>query len=355
MQFDLMIYGSYGYTGSLVAERAVDAGYRILIAGRDERALRSQREHLGAHGAAFSLGDRRQVDAASQQVPLVLNCAGPFAHTAPPLVDACLRAGTHYMDITGEPRVIESLAKRDASARSRGVMVLPGIGFDVVPGDCLACHLKRRLPSATHLSLAFLSRGQPSRGTIRSAFMHADEPGMVREAGELRAVPAGSMSRRIDFGDGDQCAFAIPWGELASAYYSTGVPNIVTYMAAPRYTGAVLTLAGYLSPLLAARPIRAALSWMIRLLPAGPSERQRGKGSTRFWGEARDDRGGHIEARLAAVEAYNLTVEAILAAIESILGGKATPGFMTPELAFGPEFAASLPGVGWVDRGRRGG
>jgi short subunit dehydrogenase-like uncharacterized protein len=350
MQFDLMIYGSYGYTGSLMAKRMLDAGYRILIAGRDARALRSQCDRIGVHGAVFSLGERKKADDASQRVPLVLNCAGPFVHTAPPLVEACLRAGTHYLDITGEPRVIESLAERDAAARSRGVMILPGMGFDVVPGDCLACHLKRRLPSATHLSLAFRSRGRPSRGTVRSALMHADEPGMIREAGELKGVPAGSISRRIDFGDGERHAVAIPWGELASAYYSTGVANIVTYMAAPRYAGTMLTLAGKLSRLLAARPAQAALSWMTRLLPPGPNARQRGEGSTRFWGEARDEAGGHQEARLAAMEAYDLTVEAILAAVGRILGGGATPGFVTPAMAFGPGFAASLPGVSWIDK-----
>ena len=79
------------------------------------------------------------------------------------MADACLRVGAHYLDVTGEVAVFEALAARSAEARAAGVMLLPGAGFDVVPSDCLAAHLKRRLPSASKLVLGFMGLSKLSR------------------------------------------------------------------------------------------------------------------------------------------------------------------------------------------------
>ena len=164
MPADFLLYGSYGYTGRLIAERARELGLTPLLAGRDGAAHAAQGEELGLPVRAFALDDRAALDAALRETPVVLHAAGPFSRTAAPMAEACLRSGRHYLDITGEIAVFEALAARDRQARDAGVMLLPGVGFDVVPSDCLAVHLKRRLPGATQLTLAFQGgSGVPAR------------------------------------------------------------------------------------------------------------------------------------------------------------------------------------------------
>src|SRR3712207_3296995 len=145
------------------------------------------------------------------------------------MAEACLSAGVHYLDITGEIGVFEALAARDAQARAAGVMLMPGVGFDVVPTDCLAAHLKRRLPSATRLALGFEAAGRLSRGTARTVIENLGAGGLVRQGGELKRVPAAWRTRVIDFGAGPRTAMTIPWGGVVTAYHSTGIPTIEVY------------------------------------------------------------------------------------------------------------------------------
>src|SRR5215217_9596900 len=154
MAADFLLYGSYGYTGRLIAERARELGLTPLLAGRDAHALRAQAAELGAEHRAFALDDAAALDAALRETRVVLHAAGPFAHTARPMLEACLRTGAHYLDITGEIAVFEDIHSRNQEFIDAGIIVIPGVGFDVVPTDCLAAMLKRELASATHLKLA---------------------------------------------------------------------------------------------------------------------------------------------------------------------------------------------------------
>jgi short subunit dehydrogenase-like uncharacterized protein len=120
--------------------------------GRNLAKVNAVARPLGLKARAFDLGDPNRLDAAIKDVSVVLCVAGPFSATSRPMADACLRNCVHYLDITGEIDVFEALAARDAEATARGVMLLPGVGFDVVPSDCLAAHLKHRLPDALSFS-----------------------------------------------------------------------------------------------------------------------------------------------------------------------------------------------------------
>src|SRR5829696_2843358 len=176
----VLIYGSNGYTGRLIVERALERGLRPVLAGRNAAEVQRQADELGLEHRVFSLDDPRAVDAGLVGVGVVMHCAGPFARTSRPMADACLRTRVHYLDITGEIAVFEALAARDAEAKASGVMLLPGVGFDVVPSDCLAAHLARRLPTATRLTLAFRSAGRMSRGTALTAIDRISDGGLVR-------------------------------------------------------------------------------------------------------------------------------------------------------------------------------
>ena len=170
MKGTILIYGATGYTGKLIAKVAADHGARPILAGRNLDRVKAVAGPLGLAARAFDLRDPARIDAALKGVSVALNVAGPFSATSRPMADACLRNRVHYLDITGEIEVFEVLAARDAEARARGVTLLPGVGFDVVPSDCLAAHLKRQLPDAIDLKLLsdpwreFLARLRQDRG-----------------------------------------------------------------------------------------------------------------------------------------------------------------------------------------------
>ncbi len=228
-----LIYGANGYTGALTARLAVERGHRPVLAGRNRESVSELAGQLNLEYRAFGLDDPAALDAGLRGVVTVLHCAGPFSHTWKAMSDACLRTKVHYLDITGEVLVFESLAARDAEAKAAGVMLMPGVGFDVVPSDCLAAHLKRRLPTATHLTLGFSGSGRFSRGTATTMAENMHRGGLVRRDGVLAKVPAAWKSRVIDFGAGPVSAMTIPWGDVSTAYHSTGIPNIEVYMSAP--------------------------------------------------------------------------------------------------------------------------
>lgn len=340
-----LLYGATGFTGALIARMAVQQGLRPLLAGRNPVKVKALAAELNLEGRAFALSDTAALHAALQQVPVVLHCAGPYSQTYRPMAEACLATGTHYLDITGELMEHEALAARDAAAAAAGVMLLPSVGFDVVPSDCLAVHLARRLPGATRLTLAFQSFGGASRGTLISTIDAADRPGMVRRDGALVPVPAAYKTRQVDFGAGPVAAVTLPWGDLATAYRSTGIPNIETYIALPAGAQLAMKSMRYIGWLLGSRPGKAALMRLARLLPDGPSEAQRAAGYSLLWGEVTDYAGDRAAARMRTPHSYTLTAQAALLVVKRALAGDVHPGYQTPAKAYGPELALQIEGV----------
>jgi short subunit dehydrogenase-like uncharacterized protein len=339
-----MLYGAYGYTGELIARLAVERGLRPLLAGRDAARLGALGQALNLPFLPLALDDPAGLDRALQQTRLVLHCAGPFAQTSPPMVAACLRNGVHYLDITGEISVFEDLAGQDAQARQAGVMLLPGIGFDVVPSDCLAAHLKQRLPDASHLRLGILGLSQASRGTTRTALQRLDQPAVARIDGQITPIESGRR-RSFDFGRGPKEALAIGWGDVSTAYYSTGIPNIETYMVLPGNMKTLMKFSRRLGPLLNSRPVQALLHKAVAtLLPPGPSAEQRRRGFAILVGEASNPAGEQVTARLLTPEAYALTAETALLAAQKLLHATPPGGFHTPSMAFGADFILKIPG-----------
>ena len=340
-----LIYGANGYTGALIARAAVARGHQPILAGRNAEPLMLLARSLGVEHRVFALDGPGPVAAGIQDVAVVLHCAGPFAHTSRPMVDACLRSGVHYLDITGEAAVFEALAARDREAEAANVMLLPGVGFDVVPSDCLAAHLKRRLPGACRLALGFQSSGRVSRGTATTMAENVAAGGLVRENGVLRRVPTAWKTRVIDFGTGPTKAITIPWGDLATAYYSTGIPNIEVYMAAPRGLRVAARMSRYLGWLLGSAFVQRILKQRIRAGPPGPTDQERAGGKSFLWGEVVDAAGQKAVARIRGLEGYTMTIRTALAAVERVLAGEAAPGFRTPSSVFGADFVLGVEGI----------
>lgn len=340
---EMLIYGAYGYTGRLIVEEARARGMRPALAGRDAHKTRELAAESGLEGLAFDLADTPALDRALKGRTLVLHCAGPFAHTWRPMAEACLRQGVHYLDITGEIAVFEALAALDAPARAAGVVLLPGVGFDVVPTDCLAAHLKQRLPAATQLTLAFMGGGGFSRGTRHTMLEGLGLGGLARRDGRIRRIPAAWKTRQVDFGAGGvRTTVTIPWGDVATAYHSTGIPDIETYAAMPRAQIRLLRLSRHLGWLFQSRLVQGWLRRRLDRDPPGPGAATRADTRSFVWGEASAPGGGRAAARLSCANGYSFTARSAVAAAGRVLAGDVPPGFRTPSAAFGTAFLRSL-------------
>jgi short subunit dehydrogenase-like uncharacterized protein len=348
-----LIYGANGYTGALIARMAVQRGHRPVLAGRDAAAVSDLARELGVEARSFALQGQGRAGASApggvdehlSGITAVLHCAGPFMHTARVMSEACLRRGVHYLDVTGEIGVFEMMARMDRQAQAAGVMLMPGVGFDVVPSDCLAFHLKQRQPTATHLALGFQTRGGMSRGTMRTMAENFHRGGAIRRNGVLKTVPACWRTRTIDFGRGPTIAMTIPWGDVSTAWYTTGIPNIEVYMAAPPGMRIMARLSRLFGWLLGSAPVQHWMKKRIQALPPGPTDEQRARGVTLLWGEARDEQGRRVVSRLRGPEGYTLTALAALAVVERVLAGEVRTGFQTPARVYGADFILGMPGV----------
>jgi short subunit dehydrogenase-like uncharacterized protein len=343
---NFLIYGSYGYTGQLIVERALKEGLRPILAGRNEKKLRAQAEQTGLDGRAFSLSDSAKLDSTLLEVEAVLHCAGPFVHTFRPMAEACLRTKRHYVDISGEIPGFEWLASRDAQAKEAGIMLLPGAGFDVVPSDCLAAHLKQRLPSARHFRLFLNGTGAGvSRGTAKSAVENMHRQGMIRRDGELIQVPPAWNVRERDFGRGYTKVVSVGWGDVSTAYYSTGIPNIETYFAFSQSTINFLRLMRVIGPFLYNRLVKGILKSLIDLFLKGPKQERRKKSSAIFVGEVIAQNGERVVSKLITPEGYTCTALTTVNMMRRVLSGDFKTGFQTPSLAYGSNFIMQFEGV----------
>ncbi len=341
-----LLYGANGYTGELIAREARDQGMSPVLAGRTEAKVEPIAQSLGFDYRVFDLADTQALDQALQEVPLVLHAAGPFVHTARPMLEACLRTRTHYLDITGEIDVFELAHDLDQRARQAGIMILPGAGFDVVPTDCLALFLKKQLPDATHLKLAFTTLGGGvSHGTAMTMAENLGKSGAVRREGEIVEVPIGHKTMEVSFSGKERFVMTIPWGDVSTAFYTTGIPNIETYTGIALSAYRYVKWQRHLSWLLRSSWVKYLVKQWIDRRPAGPDEESRREGRSLVWGEVRNAAGDRRCARLAAPEGYALTVQTSLLIARKALSGHAPAGFQTPAGAYGEDLILEIGGV----------
>ena len=345
MSDPLLLYGATGFTGRLILESALALGLRPILGGRDAAKLAAIAEPLGLSWRAASLADTTQLDAALADVRVVLHAAGPFSQTAAPMAAACLRAGVHYLDVTGEIPVIEALAQRNREARQRGVMIMPGTGFDVVPSDCLAAHVAARLSGATTLRLGLTGLAFATRGSASTLAEHAGVGVNVRRGGVLTPVAPGALRRRFDFGDGPRDCCNVSWGDVAAAYYTTGIPDITVYFEATPTVEAMLLASRTLGWMLRSGPWQAWLKAHAALLPEGPSAAERAPREMVVVAEAEDAHGRTVRARLRTPEAYTFTGQVAPVIARHVLRGNYEPGFQTPGRVYGADFVLGFAGV----------
>lgn len=351
---DWLLYGAYGFTGRLIAERAVAAGERPVLAGRDARKTAALAERLGLDHAAVGLEDPEGLRRALAGVRAVVHAAGPFVHTWRAMAEACIGTGTHYLDITGEIDVLEGLHALDGEARRAGIALLPAVGFDVVPTDCAAATAAASVRDPTHLEIAFHSTGGPSRGTARSAIEHLGRPALERRDGRIQPIRAAdpAAKRRVPFSDRERVAVAISWGDVATAYHSTGIPNVRAYLAVGGRARRWHARAMRARPLLASRPARWVLRLAVDHVLRPPDAEELAHGRSRIRCVARNASSGEEAAvELLTPNGYTHTADAAVASVVRLLAvdgaaGAGGVGAAGQAAAAGPADAAGAADAG---------
>ncbi len=344
-----LIYGATGYTGKLIAREAVSRGLKPILGGRNPDTVQALARELDLDWLWFDVDDRARMEQALARVHAVLSVAGPFSATARQLMNGCIMAQCHYLDVTGEIDVFELAAGKHGDAGAAGVVLMPGVGFDVVPSDCIAAHTAARATSPQALRLAIKGLGGPSRGTAKTGVEALGSGLSVRKDGTIVKKRAGSLRRKFDLGAGPEDFVGVSWGDVSTAYHSTGIGDIEAYFPYAGPIKSMTRMARLAGPILKLRPVQNALKRQIDKMPAGPSEADRAAGGAEILAEVTDADGTVWRSKLDTPNGYSLTAEAAVAATTRVLTGDVTAGFQTPAKAFGAGFVETLAGCTITD------
>lgn len=340
-----LIYGANGYTGELIAREAQKRKMTPVLAGRNALSVTRLAKELGFEFRIFDLNNVHEIVKNLANIQLVLHCAGPFSSTSAPMVQGCLQNKSHYLDITGEIGVFENIRSQQNEAVKQGIVIMPGSGFDVVPTDCLALTLKESMPDATDLILAFQFSGGPSVGTARTGVESLHLGGKVRQDGRIISVPFAYKFKKIPFSKQEKWAVTIPWGDVSTAYYTTGIHNIETYMAIPTFQIGGMYLARLLQPIFGIPTVQNLLKKGVDKFNRNPSQFQRERTKSYLWGQVTNAKGEKLAATLTTVNGYDLTATASLGIVEKLLSKNSfAGGVFTPAKFMGSSYITQLPG-----------
>jgi short subunit dehydrogenase-like uncharacterized protein len=339
-----LVYGAYGYSGRQVVEAALKRKLRPIVAGRDPaRAAELGREFAVEH-RSFSLDDPSALKRGLDGIGVVLHCAGPYSATMRPMLDACIGRGAHYLDLTGEFRVIEAVAARDVELRAGGTMAMCGVGMDVVPTDCLAAHVKSRLPSAERLDIYVRALEQLSPGTATTMVEGMALPNIVRAGGVLVERPPGADRRKVEFPGGRVSMVGLPWGDIATAWRTTGIPNIAVHMSLMKGAPLMIRLTAPLRGFLQSPSVQRRLKSAVNRFISGPDPKYQAAHPCEFIAEAADAAGNSVKSYLTTLEGYAFTAESASEIAKRVLEGAAVPGFQTPGGLLGADFVLDIEG-----------
>lgn len=177
-KYDVVVWGATGFTGTLVAEYllqayGIDQGLRWAIAGRNREKLEAVRRSLGASASSLDLleadaRDQRSLDVLVRQAKVICSTVGPYARYGGPLAAACVRAGTDYCDLAGEPLWIQRMIdEHHDAAQASGARLVCSCGFDSIPSDCGVAFLVEHVRRTTGQSCSRIAlRVEHSNGTM---------------------------------------------------------------------------------------------------------------------------------------------------------------------------------------------
>jgi len=337
-----MLYGAYGYTGKLIAQEAKDRGHSPVLAGRSAENLIPLAEELNPDYIVMDLKNENNLKENIEGFDLVFHSAGPFKFTSTPMVKACLKTGTNYVDITGEISVFEQNFRYDSQAVEKEIVIISGVGFDVIPTDCLAKYVSNKIENPISLDIGITAMSNPSPGTLKTMLTHFDIGQLVRRKGNLISLEKDDI-RKIRFSDKERTVRPVTWGDLSTAYRSTGIPNITTYFPMPKRLPNLLEFIGVskLAMMNDENSKKKVNKWVEENI-YGPDEFKRQTYRCYIWASVKNDEGLEAQSWLETMESYRFTAVAGVRCVEKIfeLGPK---GALTPALAFGDDFILEIP------------
>ena len=326
-------------------EEAVRNGWKPMIAGRNEFKIQSLAKKYNLPYQCFEYDDQAAWDKALKDKQLLLNCAGPFVDTIEEILPACLRNIVHYTDISGEIEVFDYIQKHNDEAKRIGVVMMPGLGFDIVPTDCLAKYLSEQLPDATHLELAFSSSSGFSRGTALSLLNRFHKGSAIRKNGEVLWKSAASVQKEVFFGGLQRFVIRIVWGDVYSSYFTTGISNIEVFTSVTPKLAKIMQRAFRFRWIIKSKWFQAIGKSLIRRKIHGPDSAKRNQLRSYIYGKVSNNSGDLVKAQLETPESYKLTSITSLMCVENILTNPYLPGYQTPGGLFGSDFILQVPKV----------
>ncbi|WP_415356108.1 saccharopine dehydrogenase family protein [Halioglobus sp. Uisw_031] len=346
----VLIYGAYGFTGKGISELASEYGITPVLAGRNASKLKPLADSLGYDYVVLPLENNHDnLVKVLKHFEIVLHIAGPYTYTAKPMLDAVVEAGTHYVDLTGENHVIQAELDRDEEFKRANIMVMPAVGYDVVPTDCLNVYVADKISQPTQLTVVLngsytaAEGAQASRGTMKSGLEMLGRPLLKRENGEMVAMATPELIHREENGR-KQTLLQIPWADMITSYISTGIPNIEVFQVQegelpPWLLGVAQSDAG-----------RRLLGWLIdNFAPEGPPPGAQENRQTRIVSTVSNEAGATASAALITPEAYLLTFHSTLIIARRVIDGEWEPGFQTVGKVYGPDLVLEVPGVSRTD------
>jgi short subunit dehydrogenase-like uncharacterized protein len=338
-----MVYGATGFSGRSIAERLCTAGHDVVVAGRSEAKVCDLARALGAPSRVFGLEDPAEAALGLAGIGVVLHAAGPFLETAVPMIEACARAGAHYLDLSGEWPVFSFAQRFGPAAADAGVMLMPGVGYLIVISDCLAAHAAKLVPEAALLRIAV---SQPStamsRGTLRSGLDLMANRVIVRRSGAVQAIPLGSLRKTFNFGAGERSSLGFSWPDVITGQHTTGVANIEAYVEAPTAFRLAWRIGAQAAEAFGETAFKAASAPVTALWPEQPSPAALEQSTHRVVVEAVDRWRRARRFGVLTPDGYSVTTLTAQAIVERVLGGEHPPGFQTPAGVFGAELMWNL-------------
>ena len=333
-----LIYGANGYIGKMLVYESIKEGLAPILAGRNGQKIFDLARETQLPCRVFDLTSKF-LNTFLEDCSLVVNCAGPYSTTSQKLLEACCETQTHYLDLSNEVWTYESIFEHANKWIRHDITVIPGLGFEVIPGDCLSAYLKRMLPDATKLSLGLSMRGtRASKGHLRSFVEAIAYGGRIRSEGHLKKVPLAWKTKLIPYHALPSLSVAMPSPELSSSWMSTRIPNIETYVEMSTRSIRYLKMLRLFRPFLFIKPFLSWVKKQLKHVAQPPHSRVYQKGKGTIWGEVQNHAGVRKEFRIHTNEAYQFTCQSVIVIVKKVLSGSIGRGCHTPSTALGPDF-----------------
>ncbi|KRD19912.1 MULTISPECIES: saccharopine dehydrogenase family protein [unclassified Streptomyces] len=232
------VFGAYGHTGRFVVTELGERGFLPVLSGRDAVRLKALAHETGWEARPASVDDPAALDRALAGAAAVINCAGPFATTAAPVIEAALRARIPYLDVAAEIEAnVDTFARFADRAREAGTLVVPAMAFFGGLGDLLVTAVAQDWATADEAHIAYgLSSWHPTAGTRTAGAVSRQ-----RRDGRRVRYAGGRLEYRDDASPILEWSFPEPLGkrsvigeftmaDVVTVPSHLSIPDVRTYM-----------------------------------------------------------------------------------------------------------------------------